>query len=190
MQDYNYIFGGCMELTLELSCCKHPHSSNLLNLWNDNKVSLLTFITEAHKGVKGIVKDSNNDLPIGKANLTILGRDVLFQTDIKGRFWRILLPGDYILEVKVAGYKTLQKQFTVTENKITVINVYMAALRRSRTLIDSWRNMNIATHMSLTQSLTMPNSVLNNNIIDQCQLHYWIIFIFAWSFSLISFNLN
>lgn len=85
-----------MELTLEVACCKHPHSSNLPRYWSDNKISLLTFLTEAHKGLKGVVQDSNTELPIAKANLTILGRDVPFHTDQNGQFWRILLPGDYV----------------------------------------------------------------------------------------------
>lgn len=142
MQDYAYVFAGHYELTLELSCCKFPPASTLYNYWNDNKVPLLTYLTEAHKGVKGIVRDHNNDLPI-RANLTILGREVPFRTGKNGQFWRVLLPGDYVLMVKASGYKTLQKQFTVTEDKITIINVYLAPTRRERNLLpDFWQPTN------------------------------------------------
>lgn len=37
MQDYNYIFHGCMELTLEISCCKYPFAKELPKLWDDNR---------------------------------------------------------------------------------------------------------------------------------------------------------
>jgi hypothetical protein len=37
MQDYNYIFHGTMEITLEVSCCKHPMASTLRQHWLDNR---------------------------------------------------------------------------------------------------------------------------------------------------------
>ena len=50
MQDYNYAFGGCMELTLEISCCKFPEEDDLAQFWEDNKNSLITFMQLAHIG--------------------------------------------------------------------------------------------------------------------------------------------
>lgn len=37
MQDYNYLWHGCMEITLEVSCCKYPPAHELPKYWQDNK---------------------------------------------------------------------------------------------------------------------------------------------------------
>ena len=50
MQDYNYVKAGCMELTIEMGCCKFPESSALYELWLDNKDALITYLQQAHIG--------------------------------------------------------------------------------------------------------------------------------------------
>ena len=37
MQDYNYAYYGCLELTLELACCKYPRSNELRKHWDMNR---------------------------------------------------------------------------------------------------------------------------------------------------------
>lgn len=37
MQDYNYVWHGCMEVTLEISCCKYPLAHELPRYWQENK---------------------------------------------------------------------------------------------------------------------------------------------------------
>ena len=70
MQDYNYIWHGCMEITLELSCCKYPPAAELSKFWEDNRASLLQLIGEAHRGVKGFVKDERAN-PIEGASMKV-----------------------------------------------------------------------------------------------------------------------
>ncbi|XP_007951593.1 carboxypeptidase M [Orycteropus afer afer] len=48
MQDYNYIWAQCFEITLELSCCKYPREEKLPFFWNDNKASLIEYIKQVH----------------------------------------------------------------------------------------------------------------------------------------------
>jgi len=59
MQDYNYVHSNCFEITLELSCCKHPPASTLLQEWMKNKESLLQYMEAVHTGIKGEVIDSD-----------------------------------------------------------------------------------------------------------------------------------
>lgn len=50
MQDYNYIWAQCLELTLEVSCCKFPPVDELPGLWMENREALLAFIKQVHLG--------------------------------------------------------------------------------------------------------------------------------------------
>ena len=44
MQDLNYVYSNCFEITIELSCCKYPNANQLPAKWSNNQESLLTFM--------------------------------------------------------------------------------------------------------------------------------------------------
>ncbi|XP_014258956.1 carboxypeptidase M-like isoform X2 [Cimex lectularius] len=132
MQDFNYVWYGCMEITLELSCCKYPPAADLPKYWEDNRLPLVKFLAEAHRGVHGFVLDENNN-PVEKASLKIKGRDVGFQTTKYGEFWRILLPGEYVLEVYADGYTPREMEFRVVEQHPTLLNVTLFQAKRQDT---------------------------------------------------------
>ncbi|XP_050428707.1 carboxypeptidase D-like isoform X2 [Adelges cooleyi] len=113
MQDYNYEVFSCMEITLELSCCKYPPPSELMSYWLDNLEPLLIWIQQVHRGVKGIVMDRQTGAPIANANLMILGREHTFNTTENGEYWKILLPGVYKLHVDAQGYESKTIRFVV-----------------------------------------------------------------------------
>ncbi|XP_023238320.1 carboxypeptidase M-like isoform X1 [Centruroides sculpturatus] len=133
MQDFNYVWGGCMEITLEISCCKYPYRQRLNNYWNANKRALLKFLGEVHRGVKGIIYDIDKN-PIPKANLQIKGRSISFHTTKRGEFWRILLPGSYVLEVSREGYRPTEVRFTVNDNSVTIINVTLYEISKAEVM--------------------------------------------------------
>ncbi|KAG8225762.1 hypothetical protein J437_LFUL005721 [Ladona fulva] len=128
MQDYNYIWHGCLEITLEISCCKYPKHEELQNFWRKNKDALLNYAAEVHRGVKGIISNSSGN-PIGGARLKIEGRDRGFNSSNRGEFWRILLPRKepYYIMVEAAGYRPKLVPFYIDETKKLIwLNITMA----------------------------------------------------------------
>eukprot|EP00057_Strongylocentrotus_purpuratus_P010659 XP_011665133.1 PREDICTED: carboxypeptidase M-like [Strongylocentrotus purpuratus] len=98
MQDYNYLFAGCMEITLEISCCKYPPPEELPEYWEDNRDALMEYIKQVHRGVKGIVRNEQGTALEG-AEVKIVGRDITFRTTKEGEYWKLLLPGSYELQM-------------------------------------------------------------------------------------------
>ncbi|PUZ62240.1 hypothetical protein GQ55_4G341000 [Panicum hallii var. hallii] len=50
MQDWNYIHGGCFELTLEISDTKWPKAAELSVIWEHNRMSMLNLLASLIKG--------------------------------------------------------------------------------------------------------------------------------------------
>ncbi|XP_022111952.1 carboxypeptidase D-like [Acanthaster planci] len=114
MQDFNYIFGGCMEITVEMSCCKYPAASELRAYWEENRSPMLEFLKQANRGVKGQVFNTDNR-PIEGASVSIVelkSPHPQFTTSL-GEYWKILLPGSYTLLVSKYGYATSNQKFTI-----------------------------------------------------------------------------
>lgn len=95
MQDFNYVFTNCFEITLELSCCKYPSRSELPSEWHKNKKSLIEYIKMTHMGMKGLVKDING-YPINNADIYVQGvEEKPMRVTERGEYWRLLTPGTY-----------------------------------------------------------------------------------------------
>ncbi len=108
MQDWNYHYLGCNEVTLEISNDQSPYpaASQLPTYWNNNRDSMLAYMATALIGVRGIVTDAATGLP-RQATVTIEGRDHAVYTDPDvGDYHRMLLPGTYTVSVEAKGYDT------------------------------------------------------------------------------------
>ncbi|XP_074600459.1 carboxypeptidase D-like [Brevipalpus obovatus] len=164
MQDYNYIWEGCMEITLELSCCKYPNSHQLPQFWQDNRQALLTYLGEAHRGIRGLIHDVNgNSVP--RAILMIKGRNISFKSSDKGEIWRILLPGTYVLEAQAEGYQTVQKQFSVHEGQITEVFIQMVPVNTGNNFAASSLIQSpplVPNHIDPTFTIHNPFSLIPN----------------------------
>ncbi|XP_037091577.1 carboxypeptidase D-like [Pollicipes pollicipes] len=122
MQDFNYVFSNCMEITIELSCCKMPAESHLATEWKNNKEALLSFMEAVHMGVKGLVLDSDGK-PIHGAYVSVDSIAYNVTTTERGEFWRLLLPGQYSLTASASGHQSMRASVVVTEGQ-TVRHVF------------------------------------------------------------------
>lgn len=103
MQDFNYVFTNCFELTLELSCCKFPAASELSREWFKNKRSMIEYMKKTHMGAKGLVKDVNG-YPIHDAEILVQGLEQKpIRTTNRGEYWRVLRPGTYNMQAVAFG---------------------------------------------------------------------------------------
>ncbi|KAM4037774.1 carboxypeptidase M [Anomaloglossus baeobatrachus] len=116
MQDYNYIFSQCVEITLEVSCCKYPDAATLQGHWNDNKVSVVEYMKQVHMGIKGQVLDTNGK-PIQNAVVDVQGRLRIcpYRTNKNGEYFLLLLPGTYTFNVMMLD-KSMVKTITIPQS--------------------------------------------------------------------------
>ncbi|XP_058454656.1 carboxypeptidase D [Malaya genurostris] len=122
MQDFNYVYSNCFEITLELSCCKFPKASELPVEWHKNKRSLIEYIKLVHVGVRGLVTDSSG-LPIKDADLIVDGINQNIRTTERGEYWRLLVPGNYTIRVEAVGfYPSQEVPITITAEQPLRVN--------------------------------------------------------------------
>eukprot|EP00010_Vexillifera_abyssalis_P004347 CAMPEP_0201552470 /NCGR_PEP_ID=MMETSP0173_2-20130828/16737_1 /ASSEMBLY_ACC=CAM_ASM_000268 /TAXON_ID=218659 /ORGANISM="Vexillifera sp., Strain DIVA3 564/2" /LENGTH=468 /DNA_ID=CAMNT_0047962967 /DNA_START=14 /DNA_END=1420 /DNA_ORIENTATION=+ len=96
MQDWNYLYTGDLELTLELSNIKWPRANQLPNFWHQNKLSLFKLVKEVHKGVRGVVTWRGDPV---RAQISVIGIDhYIYSNADHGSYYRYLLPGTHQIQ--------------------------------------------------------------------------------------------
>ncbi|XP_064424964.1 carboxypeptidase D isoform X2 [Latimeria chalumnae] len=129
MQDYNYVWGNCFEITFELSCCKHPPAAELPKEWENNRESLLAFMEKVHIGVRGFVEESVNGTGIIDAVLSVATIDHNITTGKFGDYHRLLAPGTYNLTASAPGYVPVtQNNIEVLEGPATEVNFTLQSI--------------------------------------------------------------
>jgi len=104
MQDWNYRYACCNDVTIELAVPKIPNATTLPDYWSKNEESMLAYLEAVHIGVRGVVTDVENGEPLW-AKVTVVGNShpVFTDPDV-GDYHRMLLPGTYTLVVSAPGY--------------------------------------------------------------------------------------
>ncbi len=123
MQDWNYHFEGCNEITIEMSNTKEPAPSTIPAYWSDNRLSMMHYIETCLVGIRGLVTDGDGE-PLA-CTVRVIGRDHDIWTDPDvGDYHRILLPGVYDLEFDAgAAGKQYRYGVIVNEGEATRVDV-------------------------------------------------------------------
>ena len=113
MQDWNYIWEGDFDITLEQHEIKWPNSNQLSGLWNDHREPMLSYLEEVHDGIRGIVTDSETGEPM-VANISVQGIDHDITPDPEnGDYYRLLTPGTYTVTAEAFGFLSQSETVTV-----------------------------------------------------------------------------
>ena len=122
MQDWNYVWESDFDITLEQNEVKWPNSNLLDDLWEDHREPMIAYIEQIHQGLKGVVKDINSNQPLN-ATITIEGIEHEIFTDLQnGDYYRLLTPGQYIVNVNSFGFLPESQTVNIPNNGTLEVN--------------------------------------------------------------------
>uniref|UniRef100_A0A4W6CAN9 Carboxypeptidase X, M14 family member 1 n=1 Tax=Lates calcarifer TaxID=8187 RepID=A0A4W6CAN9_LATCA len=110
MNDFSYLHTNCFEVTVELSCDKFPHASELPIEWENNRESLLVYMEQVHRGIKGVVRDKDTEAGIADAIIKVDDIDHHIRSVADGDYWRLAegyFPSSRTCQVMYDHYPTI-----------------------------------------------------------------------------------
>lgn len=122
MQDWNYIHGGCFELTLEITDNKWPPAKELSTIWEYNKMGMLNLVASLAKtGVHGKVLSSDYGRPLS-ASISIKGiNSTIKASETLADYHRLLVPGEvYEVIATMHGYKNKSTKILLGEEAMSL----------------------------------------------------------------------
>ncbi|KAJ6658590.1 hypothetical protein lerEdw1_019978 [Lerista edwardsae] len=133
MNDFSYLHTNCFEVTIELSCDKFPHESELPREWENNKESLLVYMEQTRRGIKGIVRDKDTEQGIADGIISVDGINHDIRTAFDGDYWRLLNPGEYEVTAAAEGYHPVTQSCRVSfEDTPTICNFRLTKTPKQR----------------------------------------------------------
>ena len=147
----NY-FHACLEITTELSNRKLLQESKLPDHWNYNQKALLGFIEDSLNGIQGTVTNHAGKALLAKVKVLNYDADYsIVKTDPDcGDFHKLLLPGNYDLEIKSYGYVTkTMKGIKVPQSGFAIADVI---LKKASTISLKGKVSNIQTGKPLANA--------------------------------------
>lgn len=126
MQDWNYRFVSCFDVTLEVSESFMPPEEQLPDFWADNEESMLSYLEAVHIGVRGLVSSADTGAPLW-ARVSVAGNaQPVFTDPGVGDYHRLLLPGTYSLTYSALEHAcTTVRDITVSGGEATRVDVQL-----------------------------------------------------------------
>lgn len=122
LADYAYAYEGSLPLSVFIGCCKYDEPRSLKGHFEKTRGPLLKLLRMADRGVRGTITNRRGE-PVAGALLAINNRSVGFRSNQFGEFWRMLLPGFYMLLVSADGYLPAALDFHVNSGYVTTLEV-------------------------------------------------------------------
>ena len=159
-QDWIYWWHGGRETTIELWDVKNPPGSVLPQRWINNKESLLAYMEQTLKGIRGIVTDAVTAQPVRtKIFLKNFSVSYVNSDSIAGDYHWLVLPGNYSMIFTAPGYITdTVNSVSVTDSIATRLN---HSMNRIPTNITTIRN-GIHGQLRLFQNYPNPFNPVTN----------------------------
>lgn len=123
MQDWMYTNTNDYHTTLELGCNQYPPAESLIQYWDMNKVALLNYMRQVHRGVKGMVKDASTGTPLAGVNVHVRNIDHNVTSTAAGDYFRLLVPGLYRILFERAGYHSEEIFVTLGDGMAQIHNI-------------------------------------------------------------------
>ena len=84
--------------------------------------SMISFAQNSAK-VSGIISDKDNKQPVSFVSISLKGLMTNAESDINGNYEITMKPGTYTIVYAFIGYKTFEKEVTVTDNETLNLNI-------------------------------------------------------------------
>lgn len=125
MPDWLYENTNSYDLTIELGCNMYPPANTLSQYWEYNKLALLNFMKQVHRGIKGTVKDSTTGALLPDVTVHVVNRNHNVTTTSHGDYFRLILPGHYDVVFEKSGYSPQEIHIFVQQSMPQIHNIVL-----------------------------------------------------------------
>lgn len=136
-------------------------------------------------GIRGFVTDENGN-PIEGVKIVVGDRTKKIETFKDGDFWRLLVPGKYIIKARKRGYNKVKRIVRVMNGTSTLINFTMVAKNDSKkpikldSVVDKSESK-VAVYESENEATKLKLSVDSQGRGNSAQFAVCVLCLLIWS---------